>query len=135
MLGPAVPGIFHEDIVMDDHPAANQRVERRPCLTQLFREGLAARDPAFRRAAMDLEQVTRLQRRVNAAADSWSGVVKIPVVVHVVWNTPAQNLSDAQIATQIEVLNRDFRKLNADVSTVPSAFLPFAADARIEFEL
>jgi hypothetical protein len=38
-------------------------------------------------------------------------VVIIPVVVHVVYNTAAQNISDAQIQSQIDVLNADFRKL------------------------
>ena len=59
----------------------------------------------------------------------------IPVVVHVVWRTNAENISDAQIASQIAVLNRDFRKTNADVGSTPSVFAPLCADARIEFEL
>lgn len=58
----------------------------------------------------------------------------IPVVVHVLYQTPAQNISDSQIQSQIAVLNKDFRKLNADTfSSVPSVFRPLAADAKIEF--
>ena len=64
-----------------------------------------------------------------------SGVTRIPVVVHVVWNTPAQNISDAQINSQIEVLNRDFRRTNPDVASTPAPFLPLTADARVEFFL
>jgi hypothetical protein len=45
----------------------------------------------------------------------------IPVVVHVVYNTNAQNISTAQVQSQIDVLNNDFQKLNADTSAVPSA--------------
>ena len=55
--------------------------------------------------------------------------------MHVVHKTAAQNISDAQIKSQIDVLTADFRKKNADVSTVPAPFAPLAADARIEFEL
>lgn len=60
-------------------------------------------------------------------------LVTIPVVVHVVWNTATENISDAQVQSQIDVLNADFRKLNADASSVPSAFAGLAADANIEF--
>jgi hypothetical protein len=63
------------------------------------------------------------------------GVTRIPVVVHVVWNTPAQNISDTQINSQIEVLNRDFRRTNPDVASTPAPFLPLTADARVEFFL
>lgn len=63
-------------------------------------------------------------------------VAVIPVVVHVVWRTAAENISDEQIISQIEVLNRDFRKTNADSENV--VYPPFQnvrADAEIEFQL
>ncbi len=50
-------------------------------------------------------------------------------------NIPAQNISDAQINSQIEVLNKDFRKTNPDIASLPGVFAPLAADARIEFKL
>src|SRR5258706_1591051 len=64
-----------------------------------------------------------------------SGVTVIPVVVHVVHKTSAQDISDAQIHSQIDVLNRDYRKTNPDVASTPAAFAPLAADARVQFEL
>jgi Pregnancy-associated plasma protein-A/Secretion system C-terminal sorting domain len=60
-------------------------------------------------------------------------VVNIPVVVHVLYNTAAQNISDAQIASQIAVLNADFRKLNTDANLVPAAFSSLAADCEFSF--
>ncbi len=60
-------------------------------------------------------------------------VVTIPVVVHVVYNTSAQNISDAQIQSQLTVLNNDFRKLNADWTSTPSAFQGLVADAEVQF--
>ncbi|MCL4129854.1 UNVERIFIED_CONTAM: hypothetical protein GTU68_065460 [Idotea baltica] len=56
-------------------------------------------------------------------------VVTIPVVVHVVYRTSTENISDAQIQSQIDVLNADFRRLNSDADNVWSQ----AADAEIEF--
>ena len=64
-----------------------------------------------------------------------TGCTQVPVVVHVVYKTSAQNISDAQIESQIDVLNEDFRHENADLSTVPAIFVPLATDARIEFKL
>ena len=49
-------------------------------------------------------------------------------------NGATQLLSDAP-ASQIDVLNHDFRKTNADVGSTPAVFQPLAADARVEFEL
>lgn len=61
-------------------------------------------------------------------------VVTIPVVFHVLYKNAAQNISDAQIQSQLDVLNKDFRKLNTDFTTVvPSVFRPLAADMEIVF--
>jgi Pregnancy-associated plasma protein-A/Secretion system C-terminal sorting domain/Bacterial pre-peptidase C-terminal domain/Fibronectin type III domain len=62
-------------------------------------------------------------------------VITIPVVVHVVYNTTLQNISDAQIQSQIVVLNADFRKLNTNFSSTPSVFQPMAADCEIQFAM
>jgi len=60
-------------------------------------------------------------------------ILTIPVVVHVLYNNNAQNISDAQIRSQIDVLNEDFRRMNADASNTPEVFKAFAADAKIMF--
>jgi hypothetical protein len=64
-----------------------------------------------------------------------TGVTVIPVVVHVVYSNATQNISDAQINSQIDVLNRDYRKANPDIAGIPPVFAPLAADAQIEFKL
>jgi hypothetical protein len=60
-------------------------------------------------------------------------VVNIPVVVHVVWNTPEENISDEQILSQIEVLNQDFRAENIEIPGIPSLFKNKIADVEFEF--
>ncbi|MBA4166226.1 MAG: T9SS type A sorting domain-containing protein [Chitinophagaceae bacterium] len=62
-------------------------------------------------------------------------VITIPVVVHVVYNNTQQNISDDQVRSQILVLNKDYRKKNADASYIPAAFKNLAGDAHIEFKL
>ncbi|MGV3539287.1 MAG: choice-of-anchor J domain-containing protein [Rufibacter sp.] len=64
-----------------------------------------------------------------------AGVVTIPVVVHVVYNTPQQNISEAQIQSQITALNEDFRRQNANRVSTPTAFQSVAADTEIQFVL
>jgi hypothetical protein len=71
----------------------------------------------------------------NFKADKVTGVITIPVVVHVVYNTAAQNISDAIIQSQINVLNADFRRTNADKTNTPAAFAGVAADFEIQFQL
>src|ERR1700761_3807731 len=59
--------------------------------------------------------------------------INIPVVVHVLYNTSEQNISDAQILSQLTVLNQDYNKLNADTVMTPDVFKPLAGNARISF--
>ncbi|MBB3121484.1 M43 family zinc metalloprotease [Pseudoduganella violacea] len=106
----------------------------RRCGTMDVHRRLLSTVPEYARARDEIEIQTEQFER-NGAVSARSGITRIPVVVHVVWNTAAQNISDAQIASQIEVLNRDFRRTNPDVALTPAPFLPLAADSRIEFAL
>ncbi len=56
-------------------------------------------------------------------------------MVHIVYNTSEQNISNEQVKSQIAVLNNDYRKRNKDASYIPAAFKNLAADAHIEFGL
>lgn len=66
-------------------------------------------------------------------------IIRIPVVVHVLHaGEPigtGLNISMAQIESQIDVLNEDFRRLNADAINTPVAFQSVASDVEIEFYL
>lgn len=59
----------------------------------------------------------------------------IPVVFHVVYNTPQQNIPDSVIIDQIRVLNEDYNRLNADTVNMRSDFDAVAGSPRIEFKL
>lgn len=87
---------------------------------------------ALARANIEMSAFGLARRQTTVAR---VGITTIPVVVHVVHNTIAQNISDAQIQSQIDALNLDFRRLNADVGNVPTAFSSLTADARIVFRL
>jgi hypothetical protein len=71
----------------------------------------------------------------NNGLQKTAPLYQIPVVVHIVYMSPSENLPDSLIQQQIQVLNADFRRTNADTSLTRSEFLPVAADAGIEFFL
>ncbi len=60
-------------------------------------------------------------------------VIVIPVVIHVLYNNNTQNISEAQILSQINVLNEDYMRLNADAENTPIPFQNAASDTRIIF--
>ena len=95
-------------------------------------------DEEFRRNNEEIEEFTNQFIQNLANEDPYAleaEVITIPVVVHVVYETVAENISDLQIQSQIESLNEFFRRANADVNTVPAPFSPLAADFRLQFEL
>ncbi len=60
-------------------------------------------------------------------------MVTIPVVFHVVYNTTAQNISDAKCIAQLNQLNLDFARLNTDAGNTPAAFSGLAANTQVQF--
>ena len=61
-------------------------------------------------------------------------IITVPVVVHVVYNAPQENISDQQIQSQIDVLNKDYRRANIDaINPNGQAWWGIAADCEIEF--
>jgi len=80
-------------------------------------------------------QVQSRARRITDTMYYYDTVFIMPVVVHIVYNTNNENLPDSLAVNQIEVLNQDFRRLNADTSQTRPIFKARAGDARIEFVL
>lgn len=57
----------------------------------------------------------------------------IPTVFHIIQVSSTDLIPDACLLSQIEVLNEDFQRLNADTSLVPADFLPVLGNGSIEF--
>src|SRR5687768_3605001 len=106
--------------------------------------GIAQYDSILRRKsakedAVKFEQWILSRKPVSQGRLNASNTFKIPVVVHVIHNGEAVgtgvNISDAQIASQIKVLNKDFQRLNADTVNTPTEFSSLASGFDIEFIL
>jgi len=109
--------------------AAQDRIHR--CSTNEHETYLQSINPkrAEQRAAFE-SIVRRNYQNVNR---SQMPVITIPVVVHVLYANANQNITDAQIASQIEVLNEDFSRLNPDTNNTPAAFQGIAGSPQINF--
>src|SRR3954470_18637776 len=100
---------------------------RRNCGTMDLHHELLAQSNNYARKRDEIETMTS-QFMSGARIQTEREFIKIPVVVHVVWNKEEQNISDAQIQSQIDVLNRDFRRINPDITKVPPPWKELAAD-------
>lgn len=84
------------------------------------------------------QQQQQAHLRTTTTTDT---LIRIPVVVHVIHNNAAgiiggptnTNISDAQIFSQIDALNKDYLRLNADTINTPAGYIPLAANVKLTF--
>ena len=108
---------------------------QRECATSAYTERLKSLDPSLTNRIVSIENFISLQKSQRDLGNGETTVIKIPVVVHVLYNNAAENISDDQIKSQIIALNRDFRRNNADSVNTPDRFKDVAADVQVEFAL
>ena len=116
---------------------ATSVASRKSCPSEEIRANLLANDANAKARYLALENGTEkfIQAR-KAGRVLADGTIEIPVVVNVLYRTSAENISDARIAEQISVLNKDFGATNSDISKVPSEFSAVAAgDTKVRFRL
>ncbi len=111
--------------------AQSQRI----CGSDDYTRQLAASDPAIATSIDNAEkQIINTLKGGRQHRDTLSNeLINIPVVIHILYQTAAQNISDAQIRSQIDVLNKDFANTNDDAANRPAVFNALAADTRIHF--
>jgi hypothetical protein len=109
-----------QDLTADSH-----------CATVEYNRNLEEINPGIKAKRESIEK--EIQQFIAVKSGDSVGIVVIPTVVHVLWNTPEQNIPDDQVWSQIFVLNDDFRRRNADTVLTPVMFKPAAADCKIEF--
>ena len=107
---------------------------QRNCGTMANHMRLLEMYPGFRSALFQLEEATQKYRSTGLKIAEVP-LATIKVVVNVVYKNPDQNISDAQINTQIAALNKDFRATNTDKSKTPSVFKGLITDPKVQFKL
>ena len=115
----------------DAGEGVDKNVRERVCHTMGNLERLMHEKPKMAQRMALIEKQTEMHlRQVQAnPAEHSQLVVTIPVVFHILYNTAAENISEAQVMSQMDILNEDFRRLNADQDNEWSQ----AADTQIEF--
>jgi hypothetical protein len=116
----------------------NQLTAQRNCVTFTYQQEQLKNDPSLSEKINAIETFSRRQNTTtnNALLRAAQGnIIKIPVVVHILYHQPYENITDEQVYSQIEALNRDYRRKGADSSNTPAFFKPLAADCEIEFQL
>lgn len=80
-----------------------------------------------------------IQQRKARSGERIQSTYQIPVVVHIIHNGEAvgsgTNIPDAQVLSQIRVLNADYQRTNSDASSTPAEFADVAGSMNIEFVL
>jgi PKD repeat protein len=110
------------------------------CGTSEARQALHAAHPELVQKEIDYEKELALQiqnKKQQKSAQSAEVIYTIPIVFHVIHTFGSENISDAQIFDQVNILNRDYAKLNADTSQIVgnSPFDSLACNIKIQFRL
>ncbi|TYP99879.1 putative secreted protein (Por secretion system target) [Tenacibaculum adriaticum] len=107
--------------------------QQRNCHSMENLEYRQSLDPTLQQRMGEIESFT--QRKVREKESNQARVdgqiITIPVVVHVIYSNSQENISAAQIQSQLDVLNEDYRRTNSDANSKWSQ----AADTQIEFQL
>jgi hypothetical protein len=103
----------------------------RNCGTMHYLDQQKAQDPGLEARMEQIETQTR--QLISQGNEKTGMVVTIPVVFHVLYNTASLNISDARILAQLDVLNKDFARLNADANNTPAAFQGVSVNTNIQF--
>lgn len=90
-------------------------------------------NPAMLKNMEEIERQVQEYIRNNGHGTGQRAIITIPTVFHIVYRTTSENISDAQVQTQMDVLNADFKALNTDLSLTPSLFTGVIGNPEIEF--
>ena len=115
---------------------------QRECDSYSYYLRQTAVNPSFVRTNERLETFVKKQVFQNESVMSLTGtgvtpgsVIRIPVVVHILYQEPAQRIAEDQVRSQIEALNQSFRNLAPVPAALPDQFKSLASDCLIEFVL
>ena len=109
---------------------------QRHCASNEVHERHLKENPDYARRQAAIESATQRYLQSGASQRVSGGQIIIPCIVHVVYKNSTENISDAQVQSQIDRLNLDYGANNSDYNDVPSAFQGLrSGDTDIRFEL
>jgi hypothetical protein len=113
---------------------------QKECVTTTYHEDLLQKEPSLRHnitAANNFLNGQRGEVYLSGPGGAPEGsnlpVITIPVVVHILYKEERQNITDEQVHSQLEILNKAFQLQHADTNKIPAHFRALAANCRITF--
>jgi hypothetical protein len=91
----------------------------RGCASHEVLERQMQEDPALASRMSNIEKLTNEAIKTGRLVN---GMIEIPVVFNVLYRTTAENISLAQLQSQIDVLNADFSATNSDYNTANNPY-------------
>lgn len=127
--------LFASALILNTFVLEAQQDVKILCGDYLYKEYLNKKYPGFKESyEKTLFQIAE-QVEKNKQLRTTSTQYTVNVVVHVVWKDPSENLDDSIIYNQIQVLNEDYNRLNADTINLRSIFQPIVGKVGIHFNL
>ena len=105
---------------------------QRGCASEEVLQRQLQEDPSLAKRMQDIEVQTA---KAITEGRIVNGVLEIPVVFNVLYRTAAENISQAQLQSQIDVLNKDFNAQNSDYNTANNPYSSVRANVGIRFVL
>ena len=106
-----------------------------PCGLNHAEDVLFLSRPETRRAAIEATRALEIETQQGVTASQRDDVLIIPIVFHIIHFNGPENISTAQVHDAVDVLNTNFRALNANIDDVIPEFENLVADIEIEFRL
>ena len=110
----------------------NSQAQVQRCGTTEYQEALDLVYPELKTQRMAFNNQSDQLTSENSL-NRTSLIVTIPVVFHILYTSAAQNISDARLFEQLDVMNKDFSRSNLDASNTRSMFQGVAANTQIQF--
>jgi hypothetical protein len=107
-------------------------IYERKCASQDVLDAQLKADPSL---AIRMNEIEAFTQKAMLTKRLVNGKIEIPVVFNVLYRTTAENISAAQIQSQIDVLNKDFNALNSDYNTANNPYSSVRANVGITFVL
>lgn len=124
--------LFFSTYIFAQHP--------RRCATTEYLEHKYSQHPGLRKQHQAFQQniSSVIARKKQLKTTSTTDTLVIPVVVHIIGNRSdlsidGYTVTDEQVYSQIDALNRDYGRRNSDSTATPAVFKPVAADIKIKF--
>ena len=134
--GIALTGCQKSETISEIKGAQNhEAIEGRQCASMEVLQRQLQEDPSLQARMDEIERNLETNQNLMKLGRLVNGVIEIPVWVNVIYRTAAENIAQAQIQSQIDVLNEDFNATNADYNLVPAVFSGVKSSVGIRFVL